>query len=286
MSGRRRGHFASVQIGASPEKPLIIERPLNPLARSARDVGWSDFAKSSTLRGRLDVDRQKLLELYAPLRVADVRDGMDWIMLHEKGTVSSQIKTLWRGARMVGFARTVQYLPSNQVVGGMTPDEYTKWARDYWYGKPGGMTDDGLNEDLEDGDIVVIDASDSDVGMVGSNNTLKWESLGARGVLTNGGVRDTDEVELQRIPVFHRHISQTMTQTRVEFAHKGIPVDIGGQVVRSGDIVVGDGDGIIVVPIEKAEDVATYAHQELENDKQGRRRLYEQLGRPLDDTVR
>jgi 4-hydroxy-4-methyl-2-oxoglutarate aldolase len=230
------------------------------------------------------MDRKELLELYEPLRVADVRDGMDWNMLHYKGSVSPDIKTLWRGAKMVGFARTVQYLPSNQQVGGMTPDEYTRWAREYWYG-PGGMTDDGLKEDLEDGDIVVVDASDVDVGLVGSNNTLHWTTLGARGVLTNGGVRDTDEVELQRIPVFSRYISQTMTQGRVEFAHKDLPVDIGGQVVRPGDIIVGDGDGVIVVPIEHAESVAKYAHQELENDKQGRRRFYEQLGRPLDDTV-
>ena len=64
-----------------------------------------------------------------------------------------------------------------------------------------------------------------------------------------------------------------------------IPVAVGGVVVYPGDVVVADGDGIIVVPRKMAFDVAKYAHQELRNDKVGRRRLYEALGMELDDTV-
>ena len=46
-----------------------------------------------------------------------------------------------------------------------------------------------------------------------------------------------------------------------------------------------DGDGVIVVPRALARDVAKYAHRELANDKAGRRKLYEALGKELDDTV-
>jgi regulator of RNase E activity RraA len=64
------------------------------------------------------------------------------------------------------------------------------------------------------------------------------------------------------------------------------PVEIGGVYVRPGDIVVADGDGVVVVPREHALRVAGLAREVLNADKPRRRQLYEQLGRPLDDTVR
>jgi 4-hydroxy-4-methyl-2-oxoglutarate aldolase len=51
-------------------------------------------------------------------------------------------------------------------------------------------------------------------------------------------------------------------------------------------MVVADGDGLIVVPRKLAFDVAKYAHQELSNDKVARRKKYEAMGIPLDDSVR
>lgn len=60
---------------------------------------------------------------------------------------------------------------------------------------------------------------------------------------------------------------------------------VGGVWVHPGDLVVADGDGVVVVPRERAEDVATWARRVADGDKAGRRRLYEQLGRPLDPTV-
>jgi len=60
---------------------------------------------------------------------------------------------------------------------------------------------------------------------------------------------------------------------------------VGGVIVHPGDVVVADGDGVIVVPRKMAFDVARYAHRELANDKAGRRQLYEELGMELDETV-
>jgi regulator of RNase E activity RraA len=76
-----------------------------------------------------------------------------------------------------------------------------------------------------------------------------------------------------------------MVQGRLQFDACDIPVVVGGVLVNPGDVVVADGDGVIVVPQAIAKDVAKYAHQELRGDKVSRRKKYEELGLELDETV-
>ncbi len=76
-----------------------------------------------------------------------------------------------------------------------------------------------------------------------------------------------------------------MVQGRLKYGAKDIPVVIGGATVYPGDMVVADGDGVIVVPGERALEVAKWSHEEHERDKINRRKHYEALGRKLDDTV-
>ena len=227
-------------------------------------------------------NEDQLLASFEGLRVADVRDGMDWIGLPHRGTVNREIRPLLQGVRMCGRAFTVKSRPTDKVVPVLSPDEYTDWAYNYWYKE---VAIQPWASELSAGDVVVIEGHDLNVGEVGSNNSLGWRVKGAVGVVTSGGVRDSDECIKQGLPIFARYRSQTMTQGRIEYEGAKVPVAIGDVLVRQGDIVVGDGDGVIVVPIERAEEVAKYARQELENDKATRRRYYEELGWPLDETV-
>jgi regulator of RNase E activity RraA len=226
-------------------------------------------------------ERQELLDLYAPLRVADVRDGMDWNMMHHYGSMRPDIRPLWR-THAVGIARTARYLPYEGPIPQMTPEEYGAWSSWYY----GNVCTYPWMKEVEPGDFCVIDQSGVDAGLMGSNNSLAGVRDGAVGYVTNGGVRDTDEVILQKIPFWSRIVSQSMVQGRLQFDAMDVPVNVGGVQVHPGDVVVADGDGVIVVPRRLACDVAKYAHQELAHDKQGRRRLYEALGLKLDDTVR
>jgi len=224
-------------------------------------------------------ERLELLELYKGLRVADVRDGLDWHLMHKVGSMSPSIRPLWR-TRAFGIARTYRYVPYDGIVPVMTPDEYTQWVKTYYKELKRPMM-----EGVEEGDFIVIDQSDVDAGIMGSNNSLGGITKGVRGYVTNGGVRDTDELIIEKVPFWSAFISQTMIQGRVREDSINIPVCVGGVLVNPGDIIVADGDGVVVVPRNKARDVAKIARIQLIKDKEGRRRHYEKLGMPLDETV-
>ncbi len=226
-------------------------------------------------------ERQTLLDLFKDLRVADVRDGMDWNLLHNIGSMSPDIRPLFR-TRAFGIARTARYLPYQGDIPSRTPDEYTQWVG--WYYN--NVCTYPWVKEIQPGDFIVINQSGVNAGLLGSNNSLECKKNGANGLVTNGGMRDTDELILQKIPFWSRFISQAMVQGRLQFEAMDIPVSVGGVLVFSGDVVVADGDGVIVVPRAKAQDVARYAKRELDNDKIGRRKLYESLGMELDDSVK
>lgn len=232
-------------------------------------------------------DDARILKLFEGLRVADVTDAMDQIGLQDIGLMDPSIHALWRDTenfahRMCGIAVTARYLPTNKRAGKMTREEYGKWAGK-WYTE---ISHEAFVKYLRPGVVVVFDArEDGDSGSIGSFNTLVWKSKGVRGVVTSGGARDTDEITKQRIPVYLKRLSRGFPPGRNEIESVNQPISCGGVQVRPGDVIVADGDGIIVVPREHAEPVAKAAREVLVEDKGKRRKLYEVLGMPLDKTV-
>ena len=223
----------------------------------------------------------ELLELFEPLRVADVRDGMDWMGYHHYGTMDYKIRPLYR-TKAVGIAKTARYLPYVGPDPKVTGDEYTQWSNWYY----GNICIYPWMDELEEGDFIALDMSGIDVGLMGSENALGAKIAGVKGFVSNGGgIRDTDEVIMQKIHVWSYFVSQKMDQTRCQFDAKDVPVAIGGVTVFPGDVIVADGDGVIVVPRSIAKDVAKYAHRELFADKEKRREHFEELGWELNDSV-
>ena len=106
------------------------------------------------------------------------------------------------------------------------------------------------------------------------------------GVVTDASSRDVDEVAKERVPLYLRHTGRGIRPGRNELESINRPVEIGGVLVCPGDMVVADGDGVVVVPRVVAEKVALYARNILDGDKDGRRKIYERLGIPLDQTVK
>jgi regulator of RNase E activity RraA len=241
-------------------------------------------------KGLPDQDPMPLVKRFEGLRTTDVLDALQAVGLQGRGVMDKTIRPLWRdytdkvAHRFYGVAITYQYLPTNKPPAGKMPyEEFKKW-HSHWYRTYAPETFAQL---IRPGHAVVIDAQGiEDTGFVGSNNTLNWYSRGMTGVVTNGNCRDTDELILERIPVYTKYQGGGTRPGRIESGAINVPIVVGGVLVRPGDVIVGDGDGVVVVPIEHVEEVLRIAHDIAKGDKAGRRKLYEKTGKPADATVR
>ena len=225
-------------------------------------------------------ERKTILEAYKNLRVTDVCDGMDCIGLFDVGLLSASIRPLWR-TKTVGIAKTARYKATMRRIPTMTPEEYYDYVK-WWYTE---VCPYPFGDLIEDGDMLMMDHGGCNVGLMGSNNGFAYMIKGMRGLVIDGGIRDTDEVILERIPVWSRSIAVPMPHDRLEFSDMMNPINVGGVQVNPGDVVVADGDGVIVVPRAKALDVAKYARHEHVNDNVKRKSLYKEAGLPEDDSL-
>jgi 4-hydroxy-4-methyl-2-oxoglutarate aldolase len=233
-------------------------------------------------------DDARILALYKNLRVADVSDGLDMVGLPGTGLVDPAIHADWIDLKdfshiIRGIAVTVRYVPTQKPALPPPGVEFHGWEGDFY----SNYSHEAFNQIVRKGTVVVIDdVEDMDIGSIGSNNILSYVKNGAVGVVTDAGARDTDEIGLEGVPIYLRHKGRGIRPGRNEIESVNRPVCIGGVLVCPGDVVVADGDGVVVVPRAVAEQVARYADEILQGDKAGRKSLYEDLGRPLDRTVK
>jgi regulator of RNase E activity RraA len=234
----------------------------------------------------LEEDRQ-VLKLFEGLRVADVCDGMDKVGLQNIGLVSSEIQPLWKDTknfthRIVGIAVTARYVPTQHPpAGARDTKDFDQWVGK-WYSE---KSSEPFVPLLREGSVLIIEENGGDVGSIGSNNILSWKRRGCRGVVSSSTARDTDEIATQAIPLYFQRPGRGIRPGRNEIESVNAPIVCGGVSVLPGDVIVADGDGVIVVPRARVEAVAVYARATLDQDKAARARAYEQLGLPKDKSV-
>jgi len=240
-----------------------------------------------------DRARKEILDLYKDLRVTDVLDGMDLIGLQDIGLMKKDIRPLWRDVdkfshRIVGFAITVRHVPTDVRVGQNSfPDlEGFKKFKSQQYGR----APDAWVSVARPGDVAVIDAGGIDeCGFIGSNNSLGWAEKGVVGVVTNGGARDTDEiVKVRKIAVYCKdgYSTRGVRPGRLIAESYNFPISCGGVLVYPGDLIVADGDGVIVVPREHALTVGKLAAEINVGDEKSRADRFKRLGLQPDETVK
>jgi 4-hydroxy-4-methyl-2-oxoglutarate aldolase len=220
-------------------------------------------------------DNKRVLDEYKYLRVADVSDGMDVVGLQNIGLVNPEIHALWKDTehfthRVVGIAVTARYVPTNRREPKMDQKTINQWYST--------VTSEAFMKVLTPGSILVIDAmEDGESRSIGSSNIMSWKKLGMVGLVTSGGLADTDEIIYEKVPTYFRRLARGIRPGRNELESVNRPVTIGGVLVRPADVVVADGDGVVVVPRERALEVAAAALTFLDNI--GRERYIKETGK-------
>jgi 4-hydroxy-4-methyl-2-oxoglutarate aldolase len=189
-----------------------------------------------------ELDRT-LRDRWLAVTTASVADAVDRVT-HRRGVMSAEIKPL-APVRIAGPAATVLERRSLEA----QPPHHALEAIDT----------------APAGSIVVIATDDPvaarDVALWGGLMTVAAVTRGLGGVVLDGGVRDVEEIRREGLAVFARSIVPATTVGRYVTVARDIPVVCGGVLVRPGDILVGDSDGVVVVPREAAADVLAAAER-------------------------
>lgn len=157
------------------------------------------------------------------------------------------------GTKIVGPAKTLRFVPAREDLFTAHGGGYNAQKRAF--------------DALHDGDIMVIEArGDAGTGTLGDILALRAKTLGAAGVVTDGGVRDFDAVAEIGLPVFSKGAHPSVLGRRHVPWEFDVTVGCGGATVQPGDIIVGDGDGVIVIPAALAEEVADAALAQEDED--------------------
>ncbi len=189
---------------------------------------------------------QSQLETLIRLGAATIHEAQG-----QRGAVDPRIAALDPGMRVVGPALTVDIRPSDNL---MIHYALTK-------AKPG--------------DVLVIDAKGFvDAGPWGDLLTLAAKKIGIAGLVIDGAVRDASAIVEMGFPVFCRGLCIKGTN-KLQPGKVNVPITVGGIVVRPGDIVMGDRDGLVVVAKEEVSQVIQASEERECKEEVMRRRLEE-----------
>jgi regulator of RNase E activity RraA len=169
-----------------------------------------------------------------------------------RSTFLSGLGPIKPGQRMIGRAHTLRFVPVRE-------DLIETYA-------PRLNMQRAAIESLQPGEVLVIDArNETDAGTIGDIFAMRAIQLGAAGVVTDGAVRDTPALRHMDLPIYHR-ASHGATYRRLHMpVDQQVPIACAGVTVVPGDVIVGDEEGVVVIPAALVDEIAfEAAHQELE----------------------
>ena len=203
------------------------------VASSAHEIR-SAIDRGSTAASAEPIRRQSsgeaVIELLRGVSTPNISDAM-----HRKGAMKG-ILPICSGHKIAGRAITVRTLPGD-------------WA------KPVEAIDRAC-----EGDVIVIDNGSVDVAPWGELATLSCMNKKIEGVVIDGAVRDVDEIREFGYPVFARAIVPNAGEPK-GYGEIGVEIVCGGQVVRDGDYIAADDSGVVVIPKDRAYEIARRAKE-------------------------
>jgi regulator of RNase E activity RraA len=195
---------------------------------------------------------------FALFSAAILSDVLDSIGLMRQA-MRPFIRPLDESSVLIGFARTGLYMPIYETRAGENPYE----------------VEIALVDALQPGEVPVLACNGPTDWLAPWGELLSTAAKlrGAAGCVTDGLVRDIRQIRALSFPVFHGGIGPLDTKGRGRMVERDSPVECAGVRVRSGDIVFGDADGVVVVPIECAAEVLERANAKLTGENHTRAEL-------------
>jgi regulator of RNase E activity RraA/2-keto-4-pentenoate hydratase/2-oxohepta-3-ene-1,7-dioic acid hydratase in catechol pathway len=165
------------------------------------------------------------------------------------GLTPDGLRSTRPGARMAGYARTVRYLPLREDLSAA-------------YG--GGMNaQKRAVEAIRPGEVLVIEArGEPAAGTIGDILALRAQVRGAAGIVTDGAIRDSAALAGLEIPVYHAAVHPAVLGRRHVPWDTDVTVACAGVTIQPGDIVVGDADGVVVLPPALAAELLAEASEQ------------------------
>jgi 4-hydroxy-4-methyl-2-oxoglutarate aldolase len=204
------------------------------------------------------------VEALAGYGVATVSEAMG-----RTGLLGPEIRPIQQGVRVAGTAVTVIGWPGDNLM------------------------IHAAVEQCGEGDVLVVTTtSPSTDGMFGELFATALQRRGVRGLVINAGIRDTQELREMAFAAWSRAVCAQGT-VKATGGSVNVPVAVDGQVIRPGDVIVADDDGVVIVPRERARQVAeasearekkeaasraAFLDGQLGLDRYGLREKLEQLG--------
>ena len=245
-SGRLRSPIEEADYDLAP--PGAMPNPDDAQREAAYGAGGAPGPTDSPADLLRAVSKVSTATLSAQLR----RRGFNSVTL-------DRLHATQPGRKMAGFARTLRYVPFREDL----------FAR---YG--GTLRGGALNaqkravEQVRPGEILVIEArGDLTAGTVGDILALRAQVRGAAGIVTDGAIRDSQALHAMDLPVYYGATHPAVLGRRHVPWEVNATIACAGVAVTPGDVIVGDGDGVIVIPAHLAMEVAQdAAEQELQEE--------------------
>ena len=204
--------------------------------REGMDSGLTGKVARKRLKKTLD---EEIFALFMHVSTPNISDAM-----HRKGVMRG-INPLFENIKLVGKAVTVQTFEGD-------------WA------KPVEATDVA-----KAGDVIVVYASSKDVAPWGELASWSCKQKGIAGFVIDGAVRDVDEIRRIRFPVFAKCIVPNAGEPK-GFGEINTEITCGGEAVKPGDWIIGDDNGVVVVPKARAYEIARRAKEVWKNEERVR----------------
>lgn len=196
-------------------------------AKKSTEIIKRSIAGKKAIKTRLYKKYKDPEEIFRIVSSANISDAM------HRGGCMEGIRSV-SGMKVVGRAITVRTYPGD-------------WA------KPVEAIDIA-----EKGSIIVIDAGGIGNAVWGELASISSRQKGVAGVVIDGAIRDTEEIKGLKFPAFSRRIKSSAGEPK-GFGEINVPIKCGGILVKPGDWIIGDSDGVVVVPKENAVEISNRA---------------------------